>query len=278
MTRYSYAGKTAFVTGASSGIGREFALGLARRGIGRLILVARRLDALKEVQAEIERVNRVEVSVIAADLSVADADLELARRVAALNWPVDVLVNNAGFATYGAFDQTVDVALAQEEIRLNCASVIGLTAAFLPAMQSRGDGVIVNVASTAAFQPLPYMAVYGATKAFVLSFTEALWGENQSTGVRVLALCPGATQTGFFDRVGADEASVGTRQTPATVVAVAFAAIDRGRPSVISGRLNALMANAGRLATRPVMIRTTRRAMRPRSDAGGSNHRLDGVH
>lgn len=266
MIKYSYTGKSALVTGASSGIGREFALQLARRGIGRLILVARRPDALKEVQAEIEGVGPVEVAVIAADLSVPDADLELARRVAALNWPVDVLVNNAGFASYGAFDAAIDLALAKEEVRLNCAAVIGLTAAFLPAMQSRGDGVIVNVASTAAFQPLPYMAVYGATKAFVLSFTEALWGENQATGVRVLALCPGATQTGFSDRVGADEASVGPSQSPEAVVAVAFAAIDRGRASVISGRLNALMANAGRLTTRQAVIKTARRTLRPKSE------------
>jgi short-subunit dehydrogenase len=264
MPSYNYAGKTALVTGASSGIGREFALQLASRGVARLILVARRPGALKEVEAEIERISPVEIRVLAADLSIADADRELAARVAALGWSVDVLVNNAGFATYGAFDRTVDVELAQEEVRLNCAAVVGLTAEFLPAMQSRGDGVIVNVASTAAFQPLPYMAVYGATKAFVLSFTEALWGENRTTGVRVLALCPGATQTAFFDRVGAEEASVGQRQSPAAVAAVAFAAIDKGRPSVISGRRNALMANAGRLATRQAVVNTARRTMRPR--------------
>jgi short-subunit dehydrogenase len=264
MLRYDYTGKTALVTGASSGIGREFAVQLASRGLGQLILVARREDVLKEVEAEIERISPVAIRVIAADLSIANADQELAARVAALGWHVDVLVNNAGFATYGAFDQKVDVALAQEEIRLNCAAMIGLTAAFLPAMQSRGDGVIINVASTAAFQPLPYMAVYGATKAFVLSFTEALWGENQTTGVRVLALSPGATQTAFFDRVGADEASVGRRQSPAAVAAVAFAAIDRGRASVISGRRNALMANAGRLATRQAVIKAAQRTMRPR--------------
>jgi short-subunit dehydrogenase len=267
VSRYSYAGKTALVTGASSGIGREFALQLARRGIARLILVARRKEALDEVAVEVRRVALVEIRVLVADLSVPDADRELAAQVADLDWPVDVLINNAGFATYGPFDRTVDVALAQEEIRLNCAVVIGLTAAFLPAMQSRGDGVIVNVASTAAFQPLPHMAVYGATKAFALSFTEALWGENQETGVRVLALSPGATQTAFFDRVGADEASVGQRQTPEAVTATAFAAIDKGRPSVISGRRNALMANAARLATRRAVIRTARRTMRPRSEA-----------
>jgi uncharacterized protein len=266
MPRYAYTGKTALVTGASSGIGRVFAHRLAGRGVGRLILVARGLDTLRQVEAEIRRTSPAEIAVIAADLSAPGADQELAARIQADVGQVDVLINNAGFATYGAVDRDLDVALAQQEIWLNCGTVVGLTAAFLAGMRSRGDGVVVNVASTAAFQPLPYMAVYGATKAFVLSFSEALWGENASTGVRILALCPGATQTAFFTRVGAEEASVGRRQSPEVVVDVALAAVDRGQPSVISGRFNALMAQSTRLATRRSVIKIARRTMRPRPE------------
>ena len=123
----------------------------------------------------------------------------------------------------------------------------------------------MNVASTAAFQPVPYMAVYAATKAFVLSFTEAMWGELRGTSVRVLALCPGATETPFFERVGTDDASIGKRQTPDQVVEAGLRALDRNRPFVVSGFSNRMLARTNRVVTRRATIKITERTMRPSS-------------
>jgi short-subunit dehydrogenase len=255
------------VTGASSGIGRVFAQRLAARGADRLILVARRESALRAVADSLGS-RPVQVDVLTEDLASPGAHRRVADAVDALGATVDVLINNAGFATYGRLE-ALDEATLEEEVQLNCATLAGLTAAFLPAMQAQASGVIVNVASTAAFQPLPYMAVYGATKAFVLSFTEALWGENRSGGVRLLALCPGATDTAFFDRVGAAEASVGSRQTPLTVVDTALKAVDRGRPSVICGRRNAALASTLGVLPRRLVIGAAARTLRPRQAATG---------
>ncbi|HXY43710.1 MAG TPA: SDR family oxidoreductase [Acidimicrobiales bacterium] len=264
MQPYEYRGKTALVTGASSGIGKAFAEELVVRGVDRVILVARRETVLREVGDALVGSKPVRVDVIAEDLSLPGAHRQVAAAVASLGATVDVLVNSAGFGTYGLLQDLADTTL-QEEMSLNCATLVGLTAAFLPGMQSRGSGVIVNVSSTAAFQPLPYMAVYAATKAFVLSFTEALWGENRHSGVRLLALCPGPTETPFFDRVGAAEASVGRRQSPDTVVAVALRAVDQGRPVVVCGWPNAVLARMPRLVpARPVII-LAGRTLRPRS-------------
>ena len=169
---------------------------------------------------------------------------------------------NAGFATYGSFD-SLSAEQEQQEILLNVAAVVDLTHRFLPAMLARRSGSIINVASTAAFQPIPYMAVYGASKAFVLSFSEALWAEYRGKGIRVLALCPGATSTNFFNAVGTEDAGLGSKETPEKVVQVALRALERGRPSVISGRQNALMANSVRFAPRGMVARMGAGAMRP---------------
>ena len=261
MPPYDYMGKTALVTGASSGIGKVFAGRLADRGVRRLILVARREGALREVG---DRLGVPHVEVIAQDLAVPGAWRQVVDTVGADS--VDVLVNNAGFATYGRLERQHSAVVA-EEVELNCATLVGLTKAFLPGMQYRRDGVIVNVSSTAGFQPLPYMSVYGATKAFVLSFSEALSAENRSLGVCVLALCPGATETAFFDRVGTSEASVGARQRPEEVVEVALRAVDRRRAVVVSGARNAILATASRLAPRRFTVLTAKLTMQPRDAA-----------
>jgi NADP-dependent 3-hydroxy acid dehydrogenase YdfG len=169
-----FTGQTALVTGASTGIGAVFAQELAARGVN-LILVARRGDALKAMAEEITTGHGVRVDVLPADLAEPGAGEKLAGRVAELGRTVDVLVNNAGFATHGDV-AAADPARLGDQVQLNCAAVVDLTARFLPAMTARGSGAIINVASTAAFQPVAHMAVYAATKAFVLSFTEALWG------------------------------------------------------------------------------------------------------
>ena len=151
---------------------------------------------------------------------------------------------------------------------LNVAALVDLTHRFLPAMLARGSGAIINVASTAAFQPIPYMAVYGATKAFVLSFSEALWAEYRSKGIRVLALCPGPTSTDFFNVVGTEDASLGAKETPEKVVRVALRALQRGAPSVISGRMNLLKANSVRLAPRALVASMGAQLMRPGHTGG----------
>jgi short-subunit dehydrogenase len=255
-------GATALVTGASSGIGAQFATALAARQCD-IILVARREQRLRELATALATTYRVRVDVIAVDLSTsAGVDL-LIERLREDGRVVDVLVNNAGFATHGRFDAE-DIQRVGDEVALNVGAVVSLTRALLPGMVDRGRGAVVNVASTAAFQPIPFMAVYGATKAFVLSFTEALWGELEKTGVAALALCPGATETEFFDVAG-EAASVGRKQAPAEVVAAALRALDRRNPppSIVSGRVNAVSSWLPRYLSRRTTIRVTRRLVAP---------------
>jgi short-subunit dehydrogenase len=252
-------GQTALVTGASSGIGAEFARQLAARGAD-VVLVARRTDRLEGLAETLRARYGVEATTISADLARQGASEALAADVAGRGITIDVLVNNAGFATHGEFTDE-DPARVHDEMALNVVAVVELTRQLLPGMVSRGRGAVVNVASTGAFQPVPTMAVYGATKAFVLSFTEALWGELQGTGVRALALCPGATATEFFDVVG-DDAQVGPERMPVDeVVRQAFAALEKNRPSIVTGTRNALGARLPRFLSRRATIRVTQRVM-----------------
>lgn len=258
----TYTGKTALITGASSGIGAAFARALAAQGTN-LILVARSEDKLRDLATTLTAQHNVRANVLSADLSRPEAGQELFAATQQLGLAIDILINNAGFGTHGSFDG-LDAGREQQEIMLNVAAVVDLTHRFLPAMLARRSGSIINVASTAAFQPVPYMAVYGASKAFVLSFSEALWGEYRSKGIRVLALCPGATSTDFFNVVGTEDAALGSKETPEKVVQVALRALEQGRPSVISGRQNALLANSARFAPRGIVARLGERVMRPR--------------
>lgn len=253
-----HVGTTALVTGASSGIGEQFALALAARGAD-VVLVARRRDRLEALAARIRAEHGRHAVVLPADLSAPRAGADLAARVAEAGLVVDTLIANAGFATHGHFvDEKAD--RIADEIAVNVATLVDLTHALLPGMVARGRGAVVTVASTAAFQPVPAMAVYGATKAFVLSFTEAVAHETRHTGVKVLALCPGATRTEFFDIAG-DAASVGRRQTPERVVATAMRALDARRtpPSVVSGASNRLAALLPRLVSRRTALALTGR-------------------
>lgn len=252
-------GQTALVTGASSGIGAEFARQLAAQGAD-VVLVARRADRLEALGEQLRSQHGVGATTISADLARQGASAALAAELAASGITVDVLVNNAGFATHGDFIDE-DAARVHDELALNVVTVVELTRELLPGMVGRRRGAVVNIASTGAFQPVPTMAVYGATKAFVLSFTEALWGELEGTGVRALALCPGATATEFFDVVGAD-AQVGAKQQPVDeVVRAAFAALAKNRPSIVTGTTNALGARLPRFMTRRQTIKVTRRIM-----------------
>lgn len=252
--------QTALITGSSGGIGEEFAVQFAKRKVN-LVLVARREDKLAELRTRLlEHSPGLSIDIIAADLSVPGAAAELATTIGTLGRRIDILINNAGVGLHGDF-VAQNVGENSAQMQLNCVTLVELTALFMPAMTQAGRGLVINVASTAAFQPTPGMAVYGATKAFVLSFTEALWQETKSTGVRVFALCPGATETEFFARTGEEFLTSG-RQTSQQVVATAMAAIDKSTPTVISGLRNALLANGYRVAPRRVLLQVAQHIMK----------------
>lgn len=258
MAANEYAGQTALVTGASSGIGRQFAIDLAARGAD-IVLLARTQSKLEELASELRERSGSKVEVITSDLSKEWASREIANTLTERGLRVDILVNNAGFGTYGDF-ASVDAGKEHDEVMLNVTSVVDLCHEFLPAMIGRGQGAIVNVASTAGFQPVPQMAVYGATKAFVLSFTEALHQECRGKGVKVLALCPGATRTEFFNEIGAEHA-VGQMADPQAVVAKALSTLAKNRPYKVIGMRNYLLANSARTAPRSLVAKIAGRAV-----------------
>lgn len=247
-----YKGKVALITGASSGIGLEYAREFARRGSD-LILVARREDALKKLATEL-KASGVKVDYFALDLSELASGEKLATLLAKAKLSPDFLVNNAGFGTNARL-QNEDRLRLQHQIVLNIATLVDLTAALLPAMLKRDSGAIINIASTAAYQPVPGMAVYAATKAFVLSFTSALWGEVQGTKVRVLTVSPGATATEFFDVAGAKP--FGNLAPVKSVIETTFKALDakKSRPAVVVGGQNRLMASATKFLPKAAVIK-----------------------
>jgi uncharacterized protein len=256
-----YKGQRALVTGASAGIGAVFARELARRGAD-LVLVARSEGKLAALAEELSASYGVAADVAVADLAKPSAATELAESLLARDLQIDILVNNAGFGLFAPVFEA-DPAVLADMVRLNVGALVDLTREYLPGMLDRDRGAIVNVGSTAGFQPVPYMAVYGATKAFVLSFTEALWAETRGTGVRVTALCPGSTDTGFFDVAGED-AQVGHRIAPERVVHAALRALDRRSSTVVTGGLESwMLTNSSRLAPRQLVARLAERTMRP---------------
>lgn len=265
MRPLNYRNTTIMVTGASSGIGLAFADALAARGAN-LILVARSGDKLNELARALALRNGIQAHALVADLTEAGAANDVHARACALGLTPDILINNAGFATHGQFE-ALPLERQLDEISLNCKAVVELSHAVLPAMLGQGEGAIINVASTAALQPLPYMAIYGATKAFVLSFSEALWQEYRARGVRVLAVCPGATDTAFFDVVGAVEAGVGKRMPADTVVRASLQALDRGLSHVVPGAANRLLGCLPRMLPRQAILQIVANMLRPRRPA-----------
>jgi short-subunit dehydrogenase len=232
----------AVVTGASGGLGRGFATKLAADGMP-VVLVARSAGVMHDLADELREKYGVEVEVLAADL----ADRASRDRVVAdlSTREVELLVNNAGFGTLSEFADS-DPARMAEEISLNCLALSLLARAVVTGMVSRGSGAIVNVASTASFQPIPGMGVYAATKAYVLNLSLAMWEELRPRGVSVLALCPGPTETNFFVAAG-DESAFATRRTVDQVVQTCFDALAKGSPVAVDGPLNSLMARSTRL-------------------------------
>lgn len=230
------------ITGASGGIGRAFAAELAARGHD-LVLTARREDELRAT-ADIIGAHGVRTELIPADLSDPAGRRHLLDELRARDLTISMLVNNAGFGSIGRFAE-LDADRLADEVELDVQTVVQLSRALLPAMLDAGHGSIVNVASTAAFQPLPTMAVYAAAKAFVLSFSQALWDEVRDQGVRVIAVCPGPTDTDFFVRAGDDDVLTG-RRTPQQVALTCLEALDKGRPYVVDGLLNTVQAEVAK--------------------------------
>ena len=248
--------ETALITGASAGIGEEFARKLAGRGSD-LILVARRKDRLEKLAEEVPTTAHV----IECDLGSEAA--KLPDEVAKLGVEVDLLINNAGFGTRGRFLE-LDPEREAEIVRVNCEAIVTLTHAFLPAMVERRRGGVITVASTAGMQPLPYETTYGASKAFAISFMEALWMELRGTGVRCLVVNPGPVRTEWQQVAGYDE---NTRIMPGMIsaeqcAADALRAYDRGKRSVIPGRLFPWVMR-GTVAPKPIKLRVTERIYRP---------------
>ena len=235
---------TALVTGASGGIGEELARLFAADGHD-LVLVARSRDKLARIAAELKEKHGVAARVLAADLARDDAPREIFEELSAGGVTVDALVNNAGFGTYGLFAET-DLKSELELLQVNVVALTHLSKLFLPGMIARRRGYLMNVASTAAFQPGPLMTVYYASKAYVLSFSEALSNECEGTGVRVSALCPGPTETGFVAAARMEQSKLFERgaMTARAVAEASYRGLLAGKAIVIPGLRNNLLARS----------------------------------
>jgi short-subunit dehydrogenase len=249
---------TALVTGASGGIGEELARLFAADGHG-LVLVARGEEKLRRLADELESKHNVGARVLASDLSRADAPREIFEELEREGVRVDALVNNAGVGSYGLFAET-DLRRESELLQINVVALTHLTKLFLPAMVGRRRGYVCNVASTAAFQPGPLMAVYYASKAYVLSFSEALANECEGTGVRVSALCPGPTETGFVAAAGMQESKLFDRgaMTARDVALAGYRGLLAGKTVVIPGARNALLARTVGMMPRKLVTKVVR--------------------
>ena len=258
--------KTALITGASGGIGYELALHFARDRFD-CILVARSRDKLDELAARLESEFRVKTLVVARDLSKPTAVDEIYEEVSAASMSIDLLVNNAGFPVYGRFVDT-DWQTELDMLQVNVVALTALTKLFVRGMVERRNGRILNLASTAAFVPGPLMAVYYASKAYVLSFSQALANELQGTGVTVTALAPGPTRTGFQKRgVMEDSRLVRGQIADAKSVATAgYRGMMRGKTIVIPGFSNKLIPWVARVSPRGTVTRVVRRMQERVSD------------
>lgn len=253
---------TTLITGASTGIGAAFARKLAARGRN-VLLVARSEDKLIALCNELGRLTSIRAQYLGIDLQQPEAGAQLFEETKKRELEIDMLINNAGFGSMGDFSK-LDLDRELEMIQLNVRAVVDLTHRFLPPMRERQRGTIINVASTAAFQAVPYMATYAATKAFVLSFSEALAEENRGHGIQVLALCPGVTETNFFNASKIDQPPMRTVQTAEDVVDTALRGLARQKSLVISGWANWFTVEAERFVPRSVVTKVTGKALRSR--------------
>ena len=251
--------RTALVTGASSGIGLELAKLLASAGYD-LVLVARNQERLRLLAADLEKQYGISARIIAKDLSIARVPDEIFGELQGEGVPVHVLVNNAGFGTYGFFSES-DGQVQLQEMQVNMVALTHLTRLFLGQMLDRREGMILNVSSTAAFQPGPKMAIYYATKAYVLSFTEALANELHGTGVSATVLCPGPTPTEFQTRAGIQKTRLVHRlswMSASEVARIGYSRLVRGKTVVVAGRRNRLIAFLFRFVPRKITAQIVR--------------------
>lgn len=250
--------QTALVTGGSSGIGAEVARRLAARGHG-VTLVARREDRLRAVAEELSAATGVRAEVVPCDLTDDSARRALVQEVADRGLAVSVLVNNAGFSTMGPVHRS-DPQREVSMLRTDVEAVAHLCSLLTPGMVARGSGAVLNVASTAAFQPLPGQAGYAAAKAFVLSYSQALRQELKGTGVTVTALCPGPVETGFAEAAGIGDDAAGDALpkvlwvSAGEVADAALAGVESGRAVVIPGASNRVLARLSYLAPRRLVL------------------------
>jgi short-subunit dehydrogenase len=259
--REVFSGTTALVTGASSGLGEEFARELARRHCN-LVLTARSRDKLEQLAADLARINGVTAHVIVQDLSEANGALALAKELKDRGIVVDHLINNAGFGTAGRFE-SMDVEREASMVRVNCESIVVLSRSLVRGMLERKRGGILNVASTAGHQPTPFMTTYGASKAFVLSFTLALAEELRGSGVHALALCPGPVPTGFQAAASIPSGAVMSfaKLDAHTVVERALDAYARRHTLKTPGLVNGVQTLASKLFPRALVVRAARLTM-----------------
>lgn len=255
---------TALITGASAGIGEAIARELAARGHG-VTLVARREERLRALAAELGKTEGVRAEAIGADLREATGRESLAGQIEDLGLEVEILVNNAGFGSGGNFAETDGERLVSM-VELNCVALLDFQARYLPAMVGRGRGAVINIASTAAFQPIPGSATYAASKAFVLSLSEAVHEELKGTGVTLTAVCPGPVRTEFAQAAGIEQAE---QQTPdfvwmsaETVAKAAVEAADKGKRAIVPGLLNRAGALTGQYTPRKLVLPIAKRFWR----------------
>lgn len=256
-----WAQKWALITGASAGIGLALAEQLAAAGAN-LVLTARRTDRLQQIAADLSAKNGVRVEIWAADLARPEAPDEILAFTAHKNIEVELLINNAGFGVFGKNHEVAPQRLA-EMVQVNCSAVVHLTRLFVPGMVERKHGDVMIVASTAAFQPVPFIAAYAATKAFDLIFAEGIAEELRPLGVRVCALCPGSTNTEFQQVAGQPDRMFRVAETAAKVARVGLDGLARGKTVVISGGRNRLMIESERLAPRRFIAKMAAKMMMP---------------
>lgn len=260
----AYADQWGLITGASSGIGSEFARQLAARGM-HLILTGRREQLLTSLAQELHTAHGTKTEIIPGDLADPQEPARLIAEVERRGRIIELLINNAGFGHVGEIE-TTEVNRVLEMIRLNISALTELNYRVLPGMMQRGHGGIINVASVAAFQPVAYMGAYAASKSYVLHFSEALWAEAREKGVTVLALCPGTTRTDFFDIAGAKGwLAKRSAQDVKPVVRTALKALDKKRQCVVSGWKNNALSLLVRLASRRTAVKESMKYFRPES-------------
>lgn len=264
MDKRNHRNLTALVTGASEGIGLELAKVMAADGWN-LAITARREELLNQIAGELGTQYKIDCHVIPADLAYSNAVGEICDGLKNRGLTIDALINNAGFGYYGLFSEQ-DAGKLQSMIDVNISALMNLTNSLLPGMIERRKGWVMNVASTAAFQPVPINAVYAATKAFVLSFSEALATELSGSGVTVTCLCPGVTRTGFARVAGAKHLDTDFRgaMSAEAVAGKGYKAMMKGRRTVVTGTMNAFLAFVTRFIPRSLAAKAALKIMKSR--------------